>query len=229
MTLKGVEEALNIAAENKLDNVLVVYLPECHESLAGIIAGRLREKYYRPVFVLTDSEDGIKGSGRSIDGYNMYDELKKVEDILVKYGGHSMAAGLSLEKSNLEIFSKQLNTNENLSKDELTPKIWIDTALPFEYISEELINELSKLEPFGRGNEKPVFAEKSVRIISAKIVGANKNVITMTLLSNKGYKISGVCFEQDIFEEIQNTVKSQNEVSIIYYPQINEFRGKQRN
>ncbi len=225
MTLKGVEEALNIAAENKLDNVLVVYLPECHESLAGIIAGRLREKYYRPVFVLTDSEDGIKGSGRSIDGYNMYDELKKVEDILVKYGGHSMAAGLSLEKSNLEIFSKQLNTNENLSKDELTPKIWIDTALPFEYISEELINELSKLEPFGRGNEKPVFAEKSVRIISAKIVGANKNVITMTLLSNKGYKISGVCFEKDIFEEIQNTVKSQNEVSIIYYPQINEFRG----
>jgi len=227
MTFQGLTDAIETSSRENLeqDKVMIVYLPDCHESLAGIIAGRLREKYYKPVYVLTDSEDGIKGSGRSIEGYNMHAELTKVESILSKYGGHAMAAGLSLETKNLEIFRAKINENANLSEDELTPKIWIDTELPLEYLNLELVNELKRLEPFGRGNEKPVFAAKNITIVSARIVGANLNVLTVNLITETGHRMSGVCFEKDEFAEILKKNQEGKKFSIIYYPQINVWNG----
>ena len=164
MTEKGKEEAIRLIEETGLneDRVLVVYLPDCHESLAGIIAGRIREKYHKPVFVLTKGENSVKGSGRSIEAYSMYEELVKCGDLLIQFGGHPMAAGLSIEEKNVELFRKQLNANCTLTEEELRPKIVIDVPMPVSYLSRELTEQLKILEPFGKGNTKPIFAQKGV-------------------------------------------------------------------
>jgi single-stranded-DNA-specific exonuclease len=205
--------------------VLVVYLPSCHESLAGIIAGRLREKYYKPVFVLTDAEDGIKGSGRSIEGYDMHKELTTVKDLLTKYGGHTMAAGLSLAPENLEEFIIRLNKNSNLADEDFVKKIWIDTELPPEYLNMNFVESLLLLEPFGRGNEKPVFAARDITVTGGRIVGSKGNVLQLNLLTNQGGRISGICFEQEEFDYLLEKNNSKEKVSLLYYPQINEYNG----
>ncbi len=166
MTAIAVEEAIKQVEESSLkeDKVLVVYLPECHESLAGIVAGRVRERFYKPTIILTKAEDGVKGSGRSIENYHMYEELNKCKILLTKFGGHKLAAGVSLEEENVDALRKMLNENEALTEDDLTEKVSIDMQLPFQYISEQLIDELELLEPFGKGNTKPVFVEKNIEV-----------------------------------------------------------------
>ena len=227
LTLKGVDDAIKLSETMNLDEdkVVIIYLPECHESLAGIIAGRIREKYYRPVFVLTKSEDGVKGSGRSIEGYNMHQELTRVEGILTKYGGHSMAAGLSLEEAVIDIFKERLNKNSTLTQDELTPKLWIDSELPFEFLNMDLVKQLRLLEPFGKGNEKPIFAARNITIMSCKIVGSSANVMSLVLISERGTRFYGVSFEKDEFEKITGIQQKGKKIKVIYYPQINEYNG----
>lgn len=170
LTQKGVEEAICLIEENGLlnDKVLVVYLPEVHESLAGIIAGRIREKYGKPTFVLTNAEDGVKGSGRSIEAFHMYDEMTKCKELFTKYGGHKLAAGLSLPKENVVLFRKELNNNCNLTKEDFEEKVLIDVPMPMDYASFQLVEELALLEPFGNGNPKPQFAHKNVKLSRAE-------------------------------------------------------------
>ena len=181
MTEKAVVQAKELVegTEIEKDRVLVIYLPQCHESLAGIVAGRLRESYYRPVFVLTDGKEGVKGSGRSIEAYHMYQELSKCSELLKKYGGHKLAAGFSLEKEKIETFRRMLNENCTLTQEELTEKVVIDMELPFACVTERFIQELSLLEPFGKGNTKPVFAARNVEILSGRILGKNRNVLKL--------------------------------------------------
>ena len=181
MTEKAVVQAKELVegTEIEKDRVLVIYLPQCHESLAGIVAGRLRENYYRPVFVLTDGKEGVKGSGRSIEAYHMYQELSKCSELLKKFGGHKLAAGFSLEKEKIETFRRMLNENCTLTQEELTEKVVIDMELPFACVTERFIQELSLLEPFGKGNTKPVFAAPNVEILSGRILGKNRNVLKL--------------------------------------------------
>lgn len=226
MTMQGVEDAieeLERTGRGKQDKVLVVYLPECHESLAGIIAGRLREKYNKPSIVLTRGKEGLKGSGRSIPAYHMFLGLTEVQDLLIKFGGHPMAAGLSLKPENLELFREALNKNCHLTEEDFVKKVWIDAPMPFEYASERLIQELSTLEPFGQGNEKPLFAERNVKIQSAYVVGKNRNVVKMRLNSEHGYPIDGVLFgEGDSFIE---EMGDRNRMNVVYYPDLNTYNG----
>lgn len=225
MTAEGVKTAIEKIETSDLvkDNVLVVYLPECHESLAGIIAGRLRERYYKPVFVLTKGEGIIKGSGRSIEGYSMFDELIKSKEYLEKFGGHPMAAGLSLKEENIVPFRNSLNEKQKMSEEDLTEKIWIDTRLPFGYISEELIEQLNLLAPFGKGNERPIFAERQVKLLHRQVLGVNRNVVRM-MLESGNRRMEGIWFgEGDAFLEETENVEC---FSIVYVPEINEFRGK---
>ncbi len=224
MTADGVEQAVKEieSSDQKEDKVLVVYLPDCHESLAGIIAGRLREKYYKPVFVLTKGEEYIKGSGRSIEEYSMFDELVKSKEYLVKFGGHPMAAGLSLEEKNIVPFRKSLNERQQMTEDDLIEKVWIDTRLPFGYITEELVEQFALLLPFGKGNEKPVFAERNVKILYRQVLGINRNVVRMQLES-EGIRMEGVWFgEGDMFLKETEGV---NTFSILFFPEINTYRG----
>lgn len=173
MTAKGVEQAAWMVENSELrkDRVLVIYLPDCHESLAGIIAGRIRERYTKPVFVLTKAEEGVKGSGRSIEAYHMFQELVKCKELLTKFGGHPMAAGLSLPEEHVEAFRRKLNENCSLTTGDMTEKVVIDVPMPMSYVTIPLIRQLSLLEPFGKGNTKPVFAQKSVRILSPRVLG----------------------------------------------------------
>lgn len=224
MTTDGVEQAINEieTSDREKDNVLVVYLPDCHESLAGIIAGRLRERYYKPAFVLTKGEEFVKGSGRSIEGYSMFDELVKSKEYLVKFGGHPMAAGLSLEEKNIVPFRESLNKKQQMTEEDLVEKIWIDTRLPFGYITEELVEQFSLLIPFGKGNEKPVFAERNVRILYRQVLGEKRNVVRMQLES-EGVRMNGVWFgEGDVFLEETEGI---DVFSILFLPEINAFRG----
>ncbi|NLZ81223.1 MAG: single-stranded-DNA-specific exonuclease RecJ [Clostridiales bacterium] len=225
MTKKGTEEAISLieTSDFKEDKVYVVYLPDCHESLAGIIAGRVREQYHKPVFVLTNAEEGVKGSGRSIETYHMFDELVKAQDLLEKFGGHPMAAGLSMKKENVETFRKTVNDNTDLTEDDFISKIWIDSPMPFHYINEEFIKELELLEPFGKANQKPVFAESGVKVVGSKIVGANENVLKLLLMDKDDFQIEGIYFgdAKGFYEFLQN----KSNISILYYPSINEFRG----
>lgn len=242
MTAKGVEDAIALveSSERKEDKVLVVYLPGCHESLAGIIAGRVREKYNKPVFILTDSEDGgLKGSGRSIEAYSMFEEMTKVKDLMSKYGGHPMAAGLSLPKENLEPFRQQLNQLSTLTEEDFVEKVRIDIPMPVSYITEHLVEELSLLEPFGTANEKPLFAQKNLSIRSARILGANRNVLKMKVADETGYEMEAIYFGNiPEFNEYVSSQFGENELECIYqgrvnsvrmsftyYPGINEFRG----
>ena len=229
MTDRVVDEAMAKVEQTDIrgDKVLVIYLPDCHESLAGLVAGRVRENYYRPVFVLTDSEDGVKGSGRSIESYSMYEELTGCGDLLTKFGGHPMAAGLSLDKENVEKFKRRLNDQCTLSEEELTEKVVIDMELPFAAITEQFIEELEYLEPFGKGNTKPVFAARSVVMQHVKIIGKNKNVAKATAIDAAGNRMEAICFH-DAQEFAERCEKNNGKMSITFYPGINEFRGERQ-
>lgn len=229
MTDRVVDEAMAKVEQTDIrgDKVLVIYLPDCHESLAGLVAGRVREKYYRPVFVLTDSEDGVKGSGRSIESYSMYEELTGCGDLLTKFGGHPMAAGLSLDKENVEKFKRRLNDQCTLSEEELTEKVVIDMELPFAAITEHFIEELEYMEPFGKGNTKPVFAARGVAMQHVKIIGKNKNVAKATAIDAAGNRMEAICFH-DAQEFAERCERNNGKMSITFYPGINEFRGERQ-
>ena len=226
MTEQGKERAIEeieIRGLNK-DRVLVVYLSECHESLAGIIAGRIRELYHKPAFVLTKAENGVKGSGRSIEAYSMYEELVKCSDLLTQFGGHTMAAGLSMAEENIERFRKRLNENCTLSEEDLIPTVMIDVPMPISYLTETLIEELKVLEPFGKGNTKPLFAQKNLHVSKLRIFGKNRNVAKMTLTDSDGVWKDAVFFgEADEFAEF---VSMHDTISVTYYPEINEYQGR---
>lgn len=224
MTAKGEAEAIEQVEKQYMDDkVLVVFLPECHESLAGIIAGRLREHFHKPSFVLTRGETTAKGSGRSIEQYHMYQGLCKVSDLLVKFGGHPMAAGLSLEEKDIDEFRRRLNADAELTEEDFVPKIWIDVPMPFEYVNEKIVRELKDLEPFGQGNEKPLFAQKSLVIRNARVLGKNRNVVKLNLVTETGQPVDGLLFaDGDRFLEEQ---AGRNMIDMIYYPDVNEYNG----
>ena len=225
MTQKGVDEAAAQVEERYMaDKVLVVFLPDCHESLAGIVAGRIRERYHKPTLILTHSEEGAKGSGRSIEAYHMFQGLVEVQDLLTKYGGHPMAAGFSLPLEHVEEFRRRLNENAKLTPEDFIPKVWIDIALPFEYVDEALIEELERLEPFGQGNEKPQFAQKDLAVRSARVMGKNRNVVKLMLVNERGAALDAVVFtDGDLFLE---EMGDSRRMDVVYYPTINEYNGR---
>lgn len=226
MTQENVEAAADqVEKELSRDKVLVIFLPDCHESLAGIVAGRIRERYNKPVFVLTRAEGCAKGSGRSIEAYHMFHALVEVKDLLLKFGGHPMAAGFSLEESDIGEFRRRLNENaeDRLTEDDFIPRVWIDAAMPFEYVTEELIGDLERLEPFGQGNEKPQFAQKSVTVRSVRVMGRNRNVVRLSLANERGFSMDGIIFgDGDAFLEEMGRRRG---IDIIYYPTVNEYNG----
>ena len=227
MTEQGKEQAIQSIEENNLgkDRVLVVYLPDCHESLAGIIAGRIREAYNKPVFVLTKGADGVKGSGRSIEAYSMYEELVKCSDLLTQFGGHPMAAGLSMEEKNVKLFRRRLNDNCTLTEQDLIPKIMIDVPMPISYLSKKLTEQLKVLEPFGKGNSKPLFAQKNLRAVGIRVFGRNRNVAKMLLIDENGIKMDAVYFGEA--QEFVDFVQAHDTISVTYYPEINVFQGRE--
>ena len=228
MTEQGVAQAI-AQIEQAADAdapVLVIYLPQVHESVAGIIAGRIRERYERPTFILVDAADGngAKGSGRSVEGFSMYDEMCKCKELFSKFGGHPMAAGLSLPVENIDAFRTAINANTQMTKEEMQTLIHIDVPMPFSYISEELIGQLERLEPFGNGNPKPVFAQKNVRILRKMPIGKQKQFLRLTLQGEDGSRMEGLYFgERTVLEEIEG---ERGCITITYYPQINDFRGR---
>lgn len=224
MTEQETQKAIELVENTGLlkDRVLVIYLKDCHESIAGIIAGRIKERYYRPTFVITNAEDGAKGSGRSIEGYNMYEEINKCKNVLTKYGGHPMAAGLSLAISDIDIFRKMLNDNAILTDEDLIPKTWIDVPMPVSYANIRLVNQLKLLEPFGKGNEKPVFADRNLYVKTASVIGKNKNVLRCQLETEDGTYVPAVQFGINNIDDIP---RAGMRISIIYYPDINTFNG----
>lgn len=226
MTEEGVEEAVRQIESSswKDDQVLVVYLPKCHESIAGIIAGRIKERYYRPTFVLTRGETGVKGSGRSIEAYDMFAEMSRCRELFTKFGGHKLAVGLSLEEENVEVFRKRINELADLTEDDLQMKVSIDMRLPFPYINEELIHELKILEPFGKGNGKPLFAESKLRVIQPRIFGKNRNVLKCRLEDQQGNQMEAVYFGE--VEDCLQQMEKKQIMSFTYYPSINEYMGR---
>ena len=240
MTERGTEEAIKIA-DGCEDRVLVIFLKDCHESIAGIIAGRVREKYNKPTFVLTDTENGVKGSGRSIEEYDMYTELTKVKDLFTKYGGHKMAAGISLEKDNVDLLRKKLNENCNLTDEDLYLKIWIDMQLPLEYVTISLINELQLIAPWGKGNEKPVFADKNLKVLKLQILGKTGNALKLILENSNHYRMTAMIFGrvQEFMEFVMNKFgteqvhnamsgsKNNIEIMATFFPRINEYNGNE--
>lgn len=226
MTEEGVEEAVRQIESSswKDDQVLVVYLPECHESIAGIIAGRIKERYYRPTFVLTKGETGVKGSGRSIEAYDMFAEMSRCRELFTKFGGHKLAAGLSLEEEKVEVFRKRINELADLTEEDLQMKVSIDMRLPFPYINEELIRELKILEPFGKGNGKPLFAESKLRVIQPRIFGKNRNVLKCRLEDQQGNQMEAVYFGE--VEDCLRQMEKKQIMSFTYYPSINEYMGR---
>ena len=224
MTKQGEDEAIQQVEKLYADDkVLVVYLPECHESLAGIIAGRVRERFNKPAIVLTRGEEMVKGSGRSIEQYHMYQGLVKVADLLPKFGGHPMAAGLSIEEKDIEEFRRRLNADAELTEEDFIPKVWIDVPMPLEYVSEGLVEELKQLEPYGQGNEKPLFAQKNLYIRNMRVLGKTKNLVKMNLVTENGLAMDGLLFVNgdQFLEEIEN----KKYINVIYYPDINEYNG----
>ena len=226
MTEEGVEEAVQQIESSswKDDQVLVVYLPECHESIAGIIAGRIKERYYRPTFVLTKGETGVKGSGRSIEAYDMFAEMSRCRELFTKFGGHKLAAGLSLGEEKIEVFRKRINELADLTEEDLQMKVSIDMRLPFPYINEELIHELKILEPFGKGNGKPLFAESKLRVIQPRIFGKNRNVLKCRLEDQQGNQMEAVYFGE--VEDCLRQMEKKQIMSFTYYPSINEYMGR---
>lgn len=227
MTAQGLEKAIEQVESTSMmeDMVLVVFLPECHESLAGIIAGRLRERYHKPSFVLTRGEEGVKGSGRSIESYSMYEKLCECKEYLTKFGGHPMAAGLSLEEENVERFRRKLNEQSGLTEEDLVEKVTIDVPMPIHYIRKDLVQELSLLEPFGKGNEKPLFAQKNLWVSQMRVFGKNRNVVKMRLTDENGYPMDGVYFGNG--DEFAEEGRGKRKISIVYYPDINMYQGRE--
>lgn len=225
MTEKGVEEAVEQIENTSMgeDKVLVIYLPDCHESIAGIIAGRIKERYYRPTFVLTAGEEGVKGSGRSIEAYNMFEEMCKCRALFTKFGGHKLAAGLSLKEENVGRFREVINELADLSEEDMLPKVSIDMQLPLPYVTEELVSELELLEPFGKGNTKPVFAEKNLKVISPKIIGKNQNVLKFRVQDQRGNQMEAVYFGDAA--ACMEYMREKPEMSFTFYPSINEYMG----
>ena len=244
MTQEGIKTLIDTIEKSpmKNDKILVLYDPNIHESIAGIIAGRIKEKYHMPTIVLTNGLDGIKGSGRSIDEYNMFEELTKVKDLLNRFGGHPMAAGLSLDIDNIHKLREQLNSLTTLNDNDLIPKIYIDMGLPLEYISYQLVEEIQALEPFGKGNPKPIFGGKSLNINKYSILGMNKNVLKLNLKSKKGTLIEGMFFGnieefeiklvekygQEEFDKLNKGIKNNVQIDIVYNPNINEYMGNSK-
>ena len=226
LTKQGMEAAFKIIdAEMQDDKVLVVYLPEVHESIAGIIAGKVRERYCKPAFVLTKGDgDFLKGSGRSIEAYSMYNKMVEVKDLMLGFGGHPLAAGLSLKEENLEKFRQELNTRSGLTDADFIQKIMIDVILPVDFLTQSFIKQLEILEPFGKGNEKPVFAQSNVRATRAEIIGKNKNVLKITF-NSRNCK-SGVCFHDiEAKEQLLNQNGKLYDFKMLYYPTLNEWNG----
>ncbi len=225
MTEKGVEQAIRVIESTSIgkDRVLVIYLPDCHESIAGIIAGRIKERYYKPVFVLTRGEHGVKGSGRSIEAYNMFEEMCKCRELFTKFGGHKLAAGLSLEEENVEKFRETINELAELTEEDLRAKVTIDMQLPIPYITEELIGELEILEPFGKGNTKPLFAEKNLKVLNPRIIGKNQNVLKFQVQDKSGNRMEAVYFGE--VHKCMEYMKEKDEMCFTFFPSINEFRG----
>ena len=242
MTAIAVQEAIQQIEESTLreDKVLVVYLPECHESLAGIVAGRVRERFYRPTFILTKGEEGVKGSGRSIEGYHMYEELNKCKSILTRFGGHKMAAGVSMEEEQIDVFRHMLNENVRITEADMTEKVSIDMQLPLGYVSETLVEELELLEPFGRGNTKPVFVEKEIELLKGEILGKNQNVMKMQVRDLYGTTMEAMYFgDVELFlthlkekygaESVECMLRGFQtgmKQAFTYYPIINEYMGR---
>lgn len=226
MTAQGLERAIHLVDTTRLnqDSVLVVYLEDCHESLAGIIAGRLRERYHKPSFVLTKSEGGVKGSGRSIEGYSMYEKLCECKDYLTKFGGHPMAAGISLASENVEPFREKLNRLSGLGPEDFVEKVTIDVPMPISYIRPELIRELSVLEPFGKGNERPLFAQKNLRIHSIRVLGKNRNVIKLQLSDEGGCRMDGLYYGDG--DKAASELRGREYLTVVYYPEINHYMGR---
>lgn len=244
MTEKGLEEIIDSIETSPIkdNDVLVVYNPHIHESIAGIIAGRVKDKYYKPTIVLTQSkEEGeLKGSGRSIEEYNMFEKILQTRDLLIAFGGHPMAAGLSLEQDKLDIFRERLNKEAQLSQEDLMPKVYLDMQLPLDYVNFPLVEELKRLEPYGKGNPRPLFGEKDIKVKRAFILGRNQNVLKLILLTRKGHEIEGIYFgdigelearisqkhsplELDkLYKGLDNNIK----LDIVYSPRINEYMGK---
>lgn len=243
MTAEGVENARKICEEEgySKDKVIVLYLPEVHESIAGIIAGRIREAYYRPVFVLTKSEEGVKGSGRSIEGYSMYEEMCKCSELFTRFGGHPMAAGLSMNESDVDVFRKRINELAELPEEDLIPKVKIDVPMPMDYVTKDLVREFSLLQPFGKGNPKPVFADRNVRISRMWTVGKTRKIWKMTLITQSGRPVPGIYFgDPDQFmddisnrfgaDELDASMHGRSNaitLSIVYFPKINSYRGEE--
>lgn len=242
LTAKGLQEAVELVENTGLkeDHVLVVYLPECHESLAGIIAGRLREKYGKPVFVLTKGEEEVKGSGRSIEAFHMYDNMTKVKDLFLKYGGHKLAAGLSIKEERVEEFRKRINQVSCLTEKDFEETVHIDVPMPIAYSTMEFVRELEKLEPYGVGNKKPLFAEKNISFLRGRILGKSGNVLKCLVADERGYQMEAVYFgdtkklllefeEQFGSSQVELLLQGQKnriKAAIAYYPDINEFRGQ---
>ena len=226
MTEKGVEQAVEQIENTSLkeDKVLVVYLPECHESIAGIIAGRIKERYYRPTFVLTQGEEGVKGSGRSIESYNMFEEMCRCRALFTKFGGHKLAAGLSLEEENVGRFRETINELAVLSEEDLLPKVSIDMQLPLAYVTESLVSELELLEPFGKGNTKPLFAEKNLKVLSPRIIGKNQNVLKFRVQDRRGNQMEAIYFGDA--QDCLDYIKRKDELSFTFYPSVNDYMGK---
>lgn len=228
LTSEAVDKAVDMVENSSLkdDKVLVIFLPDCHESIAGIVAGRIREKYYKPVIVLTRGEQEAKGSARSIESYNMFEKLSECKDLFTRFGGHPMAAGLSLPEENIPEFRMRINEHCNLSEEDLTETVWIDVPMPLEYINEKLILELGGLEPFGKANPKPVFADKNISIRNIRAIGKDKQYTRMTIAKDSGMVIDAVGFFP--CTELETVYNKNGRISCTYYPEINEFRDKKQ-
>ena len=241
LTEDGFERAIYLIENeySKEDKVIVAFLPELHESLAGIVAGRIKERYYRPTFVVTKGKDGLKGSARSIEGYQIYDAMTEVKDVFEKYGGHAMAAGFTLKEGKLDEFRQRINEKCNLSGEDLIQKTIIDVPMPLEYVTDELLLQLSLLEPFGNGNEKPVFAQKNVTFLSGKTMGKTGEMARFSVMTENGFRAEMVLFRRlDSFIKCLEEKyglgtadrlfegKENFKMDIIYYPSSNEFRGR---
>ena len=254
MTEHYVKQAVTQVEEEGLekDRVLVIFLPDCHESLAGIIAGRVREKYYKPVFVLTRAGDGVKGSGRSIETYHMFEEMTKIRDIFTRYGGHKMAAGLSLHSGDVEKFRRRINEVCTLTPQDLEERIHIDVPMPVSYVTRSLVDELDRLEPFGNGNPRPLFAQKDLLFLSARVLGKNGNAVRFTVLDDAGQRWEMMAFgdpaPMDAYMEEKfgseavrrlygtglsagrraGEAQPQIRLSVTYYPSLNTWKGDTR-
>lgn len=240
MTLQGVEQAKEIVENSMLhDKVLLILLENCHESLAGIIAGRIREAYHRPTIVLTKTEQGLKGSGRSIEAYNMFERISEKKHYLERFGGHAMACGLSILPENLDAFAKEVNADCGLTEDDLIPRLQIDMQLPIWYLREELVNQIAYMGPYGNGNPRPLFAERGLFVDGVRVLGANRNVLKLKLRDGQGHQVEGISFQdpEEFFgmirdrygeaqlERVMHGRPNEVQLLVAYEPTVNEWHG----